>query len=124
MITTGRTVVTCRPATIEDKRTHRTQRLRKTGSRRLSKVDKFRALYKSIDSRLRELQMATKTGYSVAKDGQKLSLHFLLALYVADLPETEDLLALKQASQIFTRLHVYLTRREKVQYCSRIERRI
>lgn len=62
----------------------------------------------SIKSYLKPLQINVKTRLAAPiKVEQKFLLHLLLVSYVADLPETEHLLAMKRASQIFTSYHIY-----------------
>lgn len=81
----------------------------------------MRALLESIESCLTPLQMVAKTRLSATtKNGQKLLSHFL-ASYVADLSNTEDLLAVNRGSQIFTPSRISYTKREEFPYSTSAE---
>lgn len=56
------------------------------------------------------------------EDGQKRLLHPLLAFYVADLPETGDLLGMKRGSQTFTPCHTCFAKRGDFPYSTSVER--
>lgn len=54
----------------------------------LSKLDKLRALHKSNERYLKKVLKLAEAGLTVArKNRQNILLHFLFALYVADIPE-------------------------------------
>lgn len=66
---------------------------------KITRLLSLRALHSSINNALQPLAEASFCGLSVqTSDGFRLRLHFMMASYVADLPETEDLLSLKRGS--------------------------
>lgn len=82
----------------------------------------MRALYESIESCLKPLQMVAKFGLPVVlKDGETLFLHLLLDFHAADLPNTEGLLGMKRGPQVITPYHTYLAKREDFLYSKSAE---
>lgn len=72
---------------------------------------------------LRKLQK--KKGLCVeTKDRQKGLLHLLLAPYVADFTETEDILEMKRRSQIFSPCHIYFAIKEDFPFSNNAEKRL
>lgn len=85
----------------------------------------MRALHESIESFLKPLQIVAETGLPTAtKDGQNLFLHLFIALYVADLPETEELLCLKHVSWTLPPFHTCFAKRNRFPYSTSAKNRI
>ena len=77
------------------------------------------ALHKSIETVFQPLHESCLKGIVIRTiEGKKLRCHLLLSSYIADIPEAEDLLSVKQNTSTESPCHRCIVRKENLLFCT------
>ena len=113
MITSGASIISYLPIKFESKSEENL-------SSKFTRIQLLQALHKSIEYFFLGIIDAALPGISVVtEDKKKIRFHLVLASYVADIPESEDLVGVKRRVRTKKPCHRCLIPVERLSYCTR-----